>query len=339
MQKSGDLLSLVETLVKTHNPSAKLRLLGRSWKLLRNLTPRQRERLFAAQGLKQADAVLRRLGGIDERSGDTLLALADQLEKAGAVDKLGKLFQRVHKGEVTELVEEGLTHLEEQILGSQEADQAPPLNLAPLPVNLDPPAEAEPPPPPPSEVPADLPEPKTEEATRTESLLAEETFAPAQEEPIPADEPVPEPPVHRVVAEVAPVPVESPESETGRRETETRGEMSLLERLCSEERLLDRFRLVRNHLAELSEPGEVTQAVEAFPEGWARRRFVTRLIREGKVGFEEACQLLQQLPAGGEHWGVSAILERYPLNMEQLSLLREVVRSPLSRRRVQRHRV
>ena len=45
----------------------------------------------------------------------------------------------------------------------------------------------------------------------------------------------------------------------------------------------------------------------------ARRRFVTRLIREGEVGFEEACRLLRQLPASGEHWGVSAILERYPL--------------------------
>ena len=237
MPESGDLLSLLETLGKTHSPSAKLRLLGNSWKLLRDLTPKQRQRLFAAQGLKQAGDLLRRLGGREERSRDLLLALADQVEK-GDVDKLGTIFNRVRSGGLSE-----------------------------------------------------------------------------------------------VVAEVAPALDESPEAETGGREA------SLLEELSSGARLLDRFRLVRNRLAELSEPGDVAQAVEAFPEGWARRRFVTRLIREGKVGFEEACQLLRQLPASGEHWGVSAILERYSVNPERLSLLQEVVRSPLSKRRVQRHRV
>ena len=79
--------------------------------------------------------------------------------------------------------------------------------------------------------------------------------------------------------------------------------------------------------------------MEEFPFGWARRRFVTQLIREGEVGFEQACQLLQQLPASGEHWGVSAILERYPIDTERLNTLQEIVRSPLSKRRVQRYRV
>ena len=324
MPESGDLLSLLETLGKTHSPSSKLRLLGSSWKLLRDLTPKQRQRLFAAQGLKQAGDLLRRLGGREERSRDLLLALADQVEK-GDVDKLGTIFNRVRSGGLSEVVEEGLSHLEEQILGSKEKHEPPPLDL-------EPPAKVEPAPPPP-EVPADLPEPEADEAVRVRSPLAEETVAPVPEAPNPRHEPLPEPPAQRVVAEVAPALDESPEAETGGREA------SLLEELSSGARLLDRFRLVRNRLAELSEPGDVAQAVEAFPEGWARRRFVTRLIREGKVGFEEACQLLRQLPASGEHWGVSAILERYPVNPERLSLLQEVVRSPLSKRRVQRHRV
>ncbi len=320
MPESRDLLSLLETLGKTHSPSSKLRLLGSSWKLLRDLTPKQRQRLFAAQGLKQAGDLLRRLGGREERSRDLLLALADQVEK-GDVDKLGTIFNRVRSGGLSEVIEEGLSHLEEQILGSKEKHEPPPLNLDPLSLDLEPPAKVEPAPPPP-EVPADLPEPE-----------AEETVAAVPEAPNPRHEPLPEPPAHRVVAEVAPAPDESPEAETGGREA------SLLEELSSGASLLDRFRLVRNRLAELSEPGKVAQAVEAFPEGWARRRFVTRLIREGKVGFEEACQLLRQLPASGEHWGVSAILERYPLNPERLSLLQEVLRTPLSKRRVQGHRV
>ena len=156
MPESGDLLSLLETLGKTHSPSAKLRLLGNSWKLLRDLTPKQRQRLFAAQGLKQAGDLLRRAGGREERSVDLLLALADQVEKAD-VDKLGKLFDRVRKGGFSELIEDGLSHFQEQILGSKEQDASPPLTLDPLPLDLEPPMEAEPPPVPPPEVPADLP--------------------------------------------------------------------------------------------------------------------------------------------------------------------------------------
>ena len=101
MPESGDLLSLLETLGKTHSPSSKLRLLGSSWKLLRDLTPKQRQRLFAAQGLKQAGDLLRRLGGREERSRDLLLALADQVEK-GDVDKLGTIFNRVRSGGLSE---------------------------------------------------------------------------------------------------------------------------------------------------------------------------------------------------------------------------------------------
>ena len=40
-----------------------------------------------------------------------------------------------------------------------------------------------------------------------------------------------------------------------------------------------------------------------------------------------------------EHWGVSAILERYDLDRERLETLQEIVRSPLAKRRVQRYRV
>jgi hypothetical protein len=292
---------------------------------------------LAAQGLKQAGDLLRRLGGREERSRDLLLALADQVEK-GDVDKLGTIWNRVRSGGLSEVIEDGLSRLEEQTLGSREEPKPPPLNLDPPPLDLEPPAQTEPVFPPPPEVPADLPEPEAEEATRAESTAAA-AVVPVPEEPVPRHEPVSEPPAPRVVAEVTPAQDEPPEAEIGGRKTETRGEVSFLERLSSEERLIDRFRLVRDHLAELSEPGDIAQAVEAFPEGWARRRFVTRLIREGEVGFEEACRLLRQLPANGEHWGVSAILERYPLNSERLSLLQRAVRSPLSKRRVRRHRV
>ena len=109
--------------------------------------------------------------------------------------------------------------------------------------------------------------------------------------------------------------------------------------LAAERSLLGRFRLVRGRLAELSNSGDLAQVVEEFPPGWARRRFVTQLIREGEVGFEQACQLLQQLPPSGEHWGVSAILERYDLDLKHLETLQEIVRSPLAKRRVQRYRV
>ena len=298
MSEPRDLLSLLGTLGKNHSPSAKLRILANSWKTLRNLTPKQQQNLFAAQGLKQASVLLRRAGGRDDRSRDLLLALADRAEKADSVDKLANLFRRVRKGEVSDLIEEGLDHLEEQILGSEEEDEPPPLNLDPLPLDLEPPARAEPPPAPPDEVPADQ--------------------------------------VARQEIEVEPEDLWSARSvET----TRLREPGAILEQLSAERSLLHRFRLVRDRLAELSNSPDLEQAVEEFPLGWARRRFVTQLIREGEVGFEQACQLLQQLPASGEHWGVSAILERYPIDTARLNTLQEVVRSPLSKRRVRRHRV
>ena len=368
MPESGDLLSLLETLGKTHSPSAKLRLLGNSWKLLRDLTPKQRQRLFAAQGLKQAGDLLRRAGGREERSADLLLALADQVEKAD-VDKLGKLFDRVRKGGFSELIEDGLSHFQEQILGSKEQDESPPLTLDPLPLDLEPPMEAEPPPVPPPEVPADLPGMKTREKARVEAPLQGKTSAPPDDEPIVADGPPSEPQVHRSAAVDARSAAESrgakaqdqeegwsePAEQVARQEIEVEPEDlwsarsvettrlrepgSILEQLSAERSLLHRFRLVRDRLAELSNSPDLAQAVEEFPPGWARRRFVTQLIRQGDVGFEQSCQLLQQLPASGEHWGVSAILERFPIDTARLNALQQVVRSPLSKRRVQRHRL
>ena len=349
MPESGDLLSLLETLGKTHSPSAKLRLLGNSWKLLRDLTPKQRQRLFAAQGLKQVGDLLRRAGGREERSADLLLALADQVEKAD-VDKLGTLFDRVRKGGFSELIEDGLSHLQEQFLGSKEEDEPPPLHLDPLPLDLEPPVEAEPPPAPPPEVPADLPGRETREKAKVEAPLQGKTSAPPADEPIVADGPPSESQVHRSAADSAVVAAQSSvartsDQEEGRSEpaeletSRLRAPGSILEQLAAERSLLDRFRLVRGRLAELSTSSDLAQVVEEFPPGWARRRFVTQLIREGEVGFEQACQLLQQLPPSGEHWGVSAILERYDLDRKRLETLQEIVRSPLAKRRVQRYRV
>ena len=329
MPESGDLLSLLETLGKTHSPSAKLRLLGNSWKLLRDLTPKQRQRLFAAQGLKQVGDLLRRAGGREERSADLLLALADQVEKAD-VDKLGTLFDRVRKGGFSELIEDGLSHLQEQFLGSKEEDEPPPLHLDPLPLDLEPPVEAEPPPAPLPEVPADLPGRETREKAKVEAPLQEKTSAPPDDEPIVADE----------SSAARTSDQEEGWSEPAELETSRlRAPGSILEQLAAERSLLDRFRLVRGRLAELSNSGDLAEVVEEFPPGWARRRFVTQLIREGEVGFEQACQLLQQLPPSGEHWGVAAILERYDLDRKRLGTLQEIVRSPLAKRRVQRYRV
>ena len=352
MSESGDLLSLLETLGKTHSPSAKLRMLGNSWKLLRDLTPQQRQRLFAAQGLKQAGDLLRRAGGGEERSADLLLALADQVEKAD-VDKLGTLFDRVRKGGFSELIEDGLSHLQEQILGSKEEAEPPPLHLDPLPLDLEPPAEAEPaepPPVPPPQVPAELPGRETREKAKVEAPLQGKTSAPPDDEPIVADGPPSEPQVRRsapdpVVVAADPSAARTSDQEEGRSEpaefetSRLRAAGSILEQLAAERSLLGRFRLVRVRLAELSNSGDLAQVVEEFPPGWARRRFVTQLIREGEVGFEQACQLLQQLPPSGEHWGVSAILERYDLDRKHLETLQEIVRSPLAKRRVQRYRV
>ncbi len=370
MSEPKDLLALLQTLAKTHSPSSKLRMLANSWRILRNLTPKQQQNLFAAQGLKQASTLLRRAGGWDERSRDLLLALADRADKADSVDKLTNIFRRFRKGEVSEMLDEGLDHLEDQIRGSreeQEKDEQPPLNVDPLPLDLEPQAKAERPPAPPSRR-ARTRASRERETREREARDREAREREAAEEASrrqatsqPVDDgadtgpAVPQAPgsapdqarstaevrTQRVIDQDQAVreeredPWPAPPVET----TRLREPESILARLSGESTLLDRFRLVRDRFAELSNSTDLAQAVEQFPAGWARRRFVTQLIRKGDLDFEQACGLLERLPGSGENWAVSAILERFPIDASRLSILEEVVRSPLSKRRVKRHRV
>ena len=362
MSEHKDLLALLQTLAKTHSPSSKLRILANSWRILRNLTPKQQQNLFAAQGLKQASTLLRRAGGRDERSRDLLLALADRADKADSVDKLTNIFRRFRKGEVSEMLDEGLDHLEDQIRGSreeQEKDEQPPLNVDPLPLDLEPQAKAERPPAPPSRRARTRAsrERETREREARDREARESTSQPVDDSPLGADRgpsapqvPGSAPDQARSTAEVRAQrlidqdqaireeredPWPAPPVET----TRLREPESILARLSGKSTLLDRFRLVRDRFTELSNSTDLAQAVEQFPAGWARRRFVTQLIRKGELDFEQACRLLEQLPATGENWAVSAILERFPIDASRLSILEEVVRSPLSKRRVKRHRV
>ena len=362
MPPPKDLLGLLEVLASTHSPSSKLRLLAHSWKLVKNLTPKGRERLFAAQGLKEAGSLLRRVGDDrEEKARGLLLALAERVEGTD-VDTLGDLFRRVKRGGIPELIDTGLSHLEEQIRGSR-GEQKPPLNVDPLPLDLEP-SPDEPPAPPEATPPAT--EPPARPSRERERVMGKppRRFEPSSppEPPPERDEspPAPEPPPRRASPpqttreEASKKAVEpdslaqaAPETEKGRpppvrpkgsRESEKRpGDGSLLEKLSSTQGLPARFRFVRDHLAELSGSGDPSHWLEAFPSGWARRRLVAQLIRARGVDFDQACELVQQLSASGEHWCISAILECYPLDEGRLQKLLHMVRSPLSKRRVHRH--
>ena len=345
MAGPNDLLSLIDTLGKTHSPSSKLRILGRSWKLLRNLTPRQRDHLFAAQGLKQAGRLLRRVDAENEKIEEVLESLADRLEKADAAEKLGDLVRRVRRRGVSEVVQEELDHLKEEVLGTEEMTrQARPepvvdIKIDARPLDLDP-EQTKPPssPPPRGEVreptrpePVELPE-------EEESPLPEDS-AVAPPEPAAQSEPVPQPPAEPVVAEVVPpFPVQPAQAGDALEDLEeVAGERTLAAKLAREERLIDRFRVVRTHLAGLSRTGDVDRALEQFPPGWARRRFVTQLIRDGDLSFESACRLLEKLSESGEGWAVSAILGRYSIDSRRRARLLETVRTPLARRKIALH--
>ena len=123
-----------------------------------------------------------------------------------------------------------------------------------------------------------------------------EDIAPPADEPIVADGPPSESQVHRSAADSAVVAAQSSvartsDQEEGRSEpaeletSRLRAPGSILEQLAAERSLLDRFRLVRGRLAELSTSSDLAQVVEEFPPGWARRRFVTPVDPRRGGGF------------------------------------------------------
>lgn len=78
--------------------------------------------------------------------------------------------------------------------------------------------------------------------------------------------------------------------------------------------------------------------VEAFPDGWARRRALLELLRSGSpAAFRDALGLVDALGSERDRvWCLGALAEDRPLTASDREALLGTVTSPLARRRLER---
>jgi len=299
---------VLQQISQAKTPLARLRVLLRTWHNVRHLSPTDRMAVAARVGLENADdlvkAIARHQGA---EPPPEVLRLIDRAQHADAatVRTIAETAQKARDPRQRgELAGEGLRALESALAGPAPEPPSPPppppAPPVPAPVAAPPPS-----PPPPLIVVAPPPPP----------VVAPSPPPPAAAIPIP-----PEPPP-RVEAPAPPPP---------------RGPVELAGELAGIQGLTARFRYLR---ASLTEAGrlraeELREVLEAFPEGWARRRALSELLEAGlPADAGDALALIAGLPLKDQLWCLGRLAERALSPVEREGVLKAAA-TPTARRRL-----
>jgi hypothetical protein len=109
-------------------------------------------------------------------------------------------------------------------------------------------------------------------------------------------------------------------------------------KLAEASSLTDRFQVLRRHLKGAGLSGEDPRTVlEAFPDGWARRRALLELLRAGSPpGLGDALGLIEALGSERDRaWCLGALADERPLSAGDREALLAAVPSPAARRRLE----
>ncbi|HSS49697.1 MAG TPA: hypothetical protein VLX28_12195 [Thermoanaerobaculia bacterium] len=295
---------LVQQLGSTYSPFERLKILSRAWHLLRTMTPQERLVVATQLGLDHADDVVE---GIARRSGhEASPALISMIEKAqtqGTGHLPALLADLRDPQRRAERLKQGAQAAVEGALAGTPTPKPAPPPPKPAPPSPPPPVEAAPPPP--------LPEPKPEPPP------------PVQAAPPPPPPPVEEPP-----------PPPRPEPVARKADNVLAG------KLAEAPSLTRRFHALRRHLREaqgLSQE-ELHPVLEAFPDGWARRRALLELLRSGTpAGLQDALGLVEALGSERDRaWCLGALVDERPLSARDREALLAAVPTPAARRRLER---
>lgn len=356
MSPASDLQALLRELRGVRSPVQRMKLLTLGWRTVRRLTPTERKVLANQLGMDGLDGVLSRLGRRDD--GITPTELMQVLEKADDIDpsKLGQLFRDLKDpGKRKALIRRGLDVLQEHLAEDEEEQEetkedevSPEKSTERLvtPEELRPPVIVPPPPPaaPVSEPAPPVVEPKLEkeeeeedEATTAEPVpaapAAEPEAEPAQVEPEPVAPPAP------VV--VVPPPVVTPPPERAPEVSEAGADIAgWVNRLGATASLTARFRLLRRLISEENDLdlAELKSIVASFPDGWARRRSIERLLRAGHAAdLDDAFALIEDLERPGDRrWCCAALIDSRELTREETERLSTLFPFPFLVRRMRR---
>ena len=299
---------LVQQLGSTFSPFERLKILSRAWAVLRAMTPQERLVVTSQLGLDHADEVL---DAIVKRSGHeaspTLVAMIERAQMKGTTHLPALIADLRDPRKRMERLREGAQAVVEEALAGAPAAPVV-LKPAPPPMVAAPAAPAPPP------------------------VVLE--VAP---EPVPVAPPPP-PVVAPPVVEPPPPPKPPPPPAPPARRVEDDG---LTGKLAGAASLTARFHVLRRHLADRKGlPADGLRAVaEAFPDGWARRRALVELLRNGApAALGDALGLVEVLGSERDRlWCLGTLAEnRRALNPQDREALLAAAPSPTARRRLER---
>jgi hypothetical protein len=313
---------LLAQLREAKSPLARIRVVTRAWRLLRNLSRQDRLAIAAQIGIDGADDLVE---AIALHQGTTPPA-----ELIGALNNLQRVDPATLKSLATKMrdprqrgqvVVQGLKAVESALIGPDVKPAAPPTpppKPASQPVTVKPAAswptrEAAPAPAPPAPAPVPVPAP-----------------APVAAKPV---EP-PKPPPTPVAAPPAPVrPPEPP------REPAAPVRAAVVEELAAVPALTARFRLLRRRIAEIRHlsSANLRAVLETFPDGWARRRAFVDLIEAGvPERTADVLSLMDALQSPGDRsWCLGTLADARKLSSDERTALLQAAPTAAGRRRLE----
>jgi hypothetical protein len=324
MQPPSTLPELVEQLGRTYSPFERLKILIRAWALLRKMTPQERMTVAAQLGLDHADDLVE---AIAKRSGTqaspALISLIEKAQVKGTTQLPGLIADLRDPGKRAERLRQGA-----QIVLEEAAPAKPAPPVIPPPPAVPQPKAPPPPAPPAATAPPQPPAPPPPQAPAPVVIAAPEPPSP----PPPAG-PAPAPKIQET-APVSPLPKPQP-APPSVRPAETN---PLAAQLTLASSLTARFHALRQHLMEVhgASAEQLRSVLEAFPDGWARRRALLELLRAGALAsIRDALVLVESLASERDRlWCLGALADHHLEGPDREALL-AAVPTTRARRRIE----
>jgi hypothetical protein len=348
MNTERKLSALLHELQHARSPLAQARVLARAWRTVRELSPTDRRLLARHAGFEGAEEVLE---GLSQRKGglapamllrvlanaratdgsavsELLAAFRDPLRRGEAVSQGAELASDLLSGPEAEEVRAEVGEALEELQAVEETIVEPEPETTDADI-----AEQEPVDEDQGIEPAPEPEPETDSAHATE--------------PEPEPEPVPPPPpvvdwgrLQSASESSRPAPTPRPElrpsvSDVGSRPFEARVIMGAMGAAPS---VLSQLRVLQRELSGFkgSSVATLRELIEAFPDGWARRRALCALFEEGiPAESHDALELVSCLDRElDRRWCLGLLAHRGKLRGSVLTRALDLVASPYGKRRL-----